>query len=143
MARPARARHSDGIWIVDVTGKTVYANKKMAKILRTSRPKMIGDSSLIYAVPELVPEEIHTSQRAPLGPYEESVRLRLLRTGSSAVLVDLKQSPMLSSSGKIIGTIGIVRVISEDPATATGTSNELVSLFASHLLHGSKANASR
>lgn len=45
-------KQKDGIWIIDVEGQTVYANQRMAEILGTSPPEMIGHSSFDYVFPE-------------------------------------------------------------------------------------------
>jgi hypothetical protein len=112
----------------------------MAEILSVSRPKMIGNVSLMYAVPEEMnapPGEPSNSKEA--GP-DKAIRLRLLRSDCSAVVVEVKQSPMRSASGEVIGTIGVFRVVEKDPEVTATNGIGLASVFASHLVYCSKVS---
>jgi PAS domain S-box-containing protein len=106
---------TDGIWIVNAAGRTLYANKRMAEILKTSRPEMVGHLSLLY----VVPEGIHPCKRDMVADKEEVpntlVRLRLLRADSSAVWLEVKQSAIRGASGKVVGVMGVFRVVEQQP----------------------------
>lgn len=41
-----------GIWIIDAEAKTVFANDRMAEILGTSAPELMGRASFTYVFPE-------------------------------------------------------------------------------------------
>ncbi len=109
----------DGVWIVNKAGHTLYANQRMAEILRTSRLEMLGHLSLIYVAPKAarIPEPDVSSSQTDWG--HDTVRVRLLRADSTAIWVEVKESPMLSPLGEVVGTIGVFRVV-ERVNTATG-----------------------
>ena len=104
---------SDGLWIIDSEGKTVYANNRMAQILRTSTIDMLGKDSLAYAFPEDVPEaqRLFSAKRAG---NPTPFRFRLRRADSTAVRVLVQGTPLYNAAGTFVGIVGTFTVTNED-----------------------------
>jgi PAS domain S-box-containing protein len=62
----------DGIWIIDVNGRTVYANQRMAEILGTTPAEMIGHPSFDYVFPDDIAEAqrlFDSKKRRNISPF--------------------------------------------------------------------------
>jgi PAS domain S-box-containing protein len=96
---------ADGIWIVDVNGKTVYANQRMAEILRTTPAEMVGHPSFDYVFPEDVPAAqrlFDAKKRGDINPFHFTLRCK----DGSAVPVDVQGTPMYNAAGRFNGIVG-------------------------------------
>lgn len=105
--------HSDGIWIIDAEANTAYANERMAEILGTSPPEMVGRPSFDY----LFPEDVDAAQRL----FEAKVRgdrkpfhFKLRRRDASAVWVYVQGTPMHNAAGEFRGIVGTFSVSKEE-----------------------------
>jgi PAS domain S-box-containing protein len=99
----------DGIWIIDVNGRTVYANQRMADILGTTPAEMIGHPSFAFVFPEDVAPAQHlfeAKQRGDINPFH--FRLRCM--DGSAVAVDVQGTPMYNAAGRFNGIVGTFSV---------------------------------
>jgi PAS domain S-box-containing protein len=99
----------DGIWIIDVNGRTVYANQRMAEILGTTPAEMVGHPSFDYVFPEdvLAAQRLFDAkQRGDINPFHFRLRCK----DGSAVAVDVQGTPMYNAAGKFTGIVGTFSV---------------------------------
>jgi len=99
----------DGIWIIDLEGKTVFANDRMAEILGTSVAEMIGGHSFDYVYPEdsLAAQRLFDAKkRGDAKPF----RFKLRRKDGSDVLVDVQGTPLQNAAGVFNGIVGTFTV---------------------------------
>jgi PAS domain S-box-containing protein len=102
----------DGIWIIDIEAKTVYANHRMAAILGTSPSEMLGRGSFEY----VFPEDRNAAQSLfnfKKGGDVDTFQFRLRRQDGSAVWVNVQGTPKYDARGKFDGIVGTFRVIDE------------------------------
>jgi PAS domain S-box-containing protein len=102
-----------GIWIIDGSAKTVFANERIAEILGVSVPEMTGKHSFEYVFPEDVAAAqrlFESKKRGDSSPF----RFRLRRKDGSAVWVDVQGTPMHDAAG-LIGIVGTFNVVTEEP----------------------------
>lgn len=104
--------HKDGVWIIDIDAKTVYANARMAEILGTSHSEMLGRASFAYVFPE--------DQNAAQSLFNfkktgdaDTFQFRLRRQDGTAVWVNVLGTPMHNAAGKFSGIVGTFTVIEE------------------------------
>jgi PAS domain S-box-containing protein len=100
---------ADGIWIVDVNGKTVYANQRMAEILGTTPAEMVGHPSFDYVFPEDIPAAqrlFDAKKRGDINPFHFRLRCK----DGSEVPVDVQRTPMHNAAGKFTGIVGTFSV---------------------------------
>jgi PAS domain S-box-containing protein len=98
----------DGILIVDASARTLYASRGMANILGVSRADMIGRRFLRYVFVEDFSLRLFDSENYASVNF---FRFRLYRENGSAIWVDMQGSPLLDASERVIGTIGIFKVV--------------------------------
>ena len=94
-----------GIWIIDATGNTVFANERMAEILGVSISDMVGQSSFLYVFPEDLERAeklFDRKKHRDSSPFE----FRLRRGDGSAVRVHAQGTPMHDGGGKFLGVVG-------------------------------------
>ena len=102
-------RQPDGIWIIDDTGKTVFANETMAEILGTTTADLIGSDSFLFVFPADLPEAqrlFSTKQAGSSAPFH----FKLQRVDGSAIWVDVQGTPMHNASGRVTGVVGTFTV---------------------------------
>jgi PAS domain S-box-containing protein len=107
---PLPEKEQAGIWIINVEAKTVYANERMAEILGTSVPEMMGQPSFVYVFPEDIPAAqrlFDSKKQGDIGPF----RFQLRRKDGSAVGVSVQGTPMHSESGEFKGIVGTFSVV--------------------------------
>jgi PAS domain S-box-containing protein len=105
--------HQDGIWIIDADAKTAYANERMAEILGTSPPEMVGCPSFVY----VFPEDVEAAQRlfdAKVRGDKKPFRFRLRRKDGSAVWADVQGTPMHNAAGVFRGIVGTFSISNEN-----------------------------
>ena len=99
----------DGIWIIDSTASTLYANAVMAEILGTTVTDLIGKPSFEYVFPEdadAAQKLFDSKQRGDPAPFH----FRLRRKDGSAIWVEVQGTPMHNVSGEFLGIVGTFRV---------------------------------
>jgi PAS domain S-box-containing protein len=94
-----------GIWVIDDSAKTVYANERMAEILGTTVAELSGKHSFDYVFPEdasAAQRLFEAKQKGDSNPF----RFRLRRQDGSPVWVEVQGSPGEDSQGnfRIVGT---------------------------------------
>ncbi len=101
----------EGVWSVDVEGKTIFANENMAAILGTSPEEMIGKSILPF-VPQEKKDELlnHLLQREQ--GLQEHYEFPFLRADGAQVWTLLRVSPVLRD-GQHSGCLALVSDITK------------------------------
>jgi PAS domain S-box-containing protein len=102
----------DGIWIIDAEANTAYASERMAEILGTSPPEMIGRPSFTY----VFPEDVDAAQRlfeAKIRGDTKPFHFKLRRSDGSAVWVDVQGTPMHNAMGIFKGIVGTFSLSTE------------------------------
>lgn len=102
----------DGIWIIDVEGKTVFANARMAEILGTSVTQMIGQNSFDYVYPEDSPAAQRLFEAKGRGD-SKPFHFKLRREDGSAVWVDVQGTPLHNAAGVFNGIVGTFTLSTE------------------------------
>jgi PAS domain S-box-containing protein len=102
----------EGIWSVDVAGRTVFANARMAEILGTTVDEMIGGSSFDFVFPEdkgLARRIYKAKRRGDLEPFDFRVR----RKDGSALWVHVSALPLKERTGAVRGVLGTFHVVTK------------------------------
>ena len=102
-------KEREGIWIINAEGKTTLANERMAEILGTAIPEMIGMPSFQYVFPEDAPAAQRLFNAKKRGD-SKAFHFRLRRKDGSAVWVDVQGTPLYNAGGEfrgIVGTFGV------------------------------------
>lgn len=96
---------ANGIWIIDAEAQTVYANERMAEILRTTVADMVGHASFGFVYPEDAPHAqrlFDSKKQGSLDPF----RFRLRRRDDTPVWVMAQGTPMKNAEGAFMGIVG-------------------------------------
>jgi PAS domain S-box-containing protein len=105
-----------GIWIIDSSAKTVFANQRMAEILGSTVLELMGQHSFDYLFPEDVDAAarlFESKKRGDSSPF----RFRLRRRDGSPTWVEVQGTPMHDATG-MTGIVGTFNVISEEEMLA-------------------------
>ena len=105
-------KHQDGIWIIDLEGRTVFANERMGEILGTDPQEMIGESSFIYVFPDDADAAQHLFDAKKRGD-SKPFHFRLRRKDGSAVWTDVQGTPLYNAVGVFNGIVGTFSVSTE------------------------------
>ena len=100
--------HPDGIWIIDENARTLYASKRMAEILGTSRVNIFRQRFFAYVFPEDICAFQLCNNQNSADPNH--FRFRLLKGDGSVIWVEVQASPLLDVAERVRGTIGVFRV---------------------------------
>ena len=101
-----------GIWIVDLQGRTIFSNSRMAEILGTDIESMSEQSCFECVFPDdLAEAQRHFAQgmAGSSAPFD----FRLRRTDGSVQWVSISCNSIVDDSGGTIGLLGIFADISE------------------------------
>ena len=104
-----RTQKSDGVWIIDDMGRTLYANERMCDILRTTSSAISGRDSFDFLYPEDVTAAgrlFSQKQAGSSAPFH----FKLRREDGSPIWVDVQGTPMQNAAGEFIGIVGTFTV---------------------------------
>lgn len=99
----------DGIWIIDQTASTLFANAAMGEILGAEAADLIGKPSFEFLYPEdmdAAQKLFDSKQRGDSAPFH----FRLRRKDGTAIWVDVQGTPMRNAKGEFIGIVGTFSV---------------------------------
>jgi len=102
-------KQTDGIWIIDSEGTTLYANSPMGEILGADPAELLGKTSFAY----VFPEDLEAAQRLFESKQHGDVKpfhFRLRRKDGTAIWVDVQGTPMHGMAGEFLGVVGTFRV---------------------------------
>jgi PAS domain S-box-containing protein len=111
IASPSPQTQTDGIWIIDAEGKTVFANDFMVEILGTTASELNGQDSFHYVFPEdmaAAQRLFATKQAGSRAPFH----FRLRRADGSQIWVDVQGTPLHNAAGRFTGVVGSFTVSS-------------------------------
>jgi PAS domain S-box-containing protein len=95
----------DGLWIIDSSGATVYANEDMATMLGTTVFDLLGKDSFLF----VFPEDLHAARElfaAKESGNRAPFRFRLRRLDGRPIWADVQPTPMRNAAGQFIGIVG-------------------------------------
>jgi PAS domain S-box-containing protein len=117
----------DGVWTIDATGNTTFANRSMATMLATTAEEMIGKPSFTYVFEEDLQRAADLFRNKVAGD-REPFEFRLRRADGSWFWASVTGSPFHNASGQTTGLLGTFRDITEHKlaeAAATLYADEL------------------
>ena len=100
----------EGVWEIDAQGITLYANTRMAEMLRRPVEEVLGRSIF-----ELIHEDDRATLETSLAQLERTAEyeLRLRTQDGGALEVSITADAMLDESGAYRGAVGLFRDVSE------------------------------
>jgi PAS domain S-box-containing protein len=108
---PSPQTQTDGIWIIDAEGRTVFANDFMSEILGTTASELNGQDSFRY----VFPDDLAAAQRlfaAKQAGSPAPFHFRLRRADGSSIWVDVQGTPLRNAAGRFTGIVGTFTVSS-------------------------------
>jgi len=102
----------EGIWLLDGTGRTLFANRRLAEILRC-RPEELAGAAIFDVLDPAARPEVERKLAAPLGGEPEQHDVRLRRRDGTHVWAIVSSSPVSDDDGRPVGTLAMVTDITE------------------------------
>jgi PAS domain S-box-containing protein len=102
----------EGIWLLDRTGRTLFANRRLAEILRCGPGELAGAAIFDFLDPAARPE-VERKLAAPLGGAPEQHDVRLHCPDGTDVWAIVASSPVSDDDGRPVGTLAMVTDITE------------------------------
>lgn len=106
---------SPGIWTIDASGITTFANEAMAEMLHTTVDALIGRPSFEFVYPEdfeAARQLFDAKGRGDTRPFE----FRIRRADDTPLWVSVQGTPMHDSAGNFLGIIGTFRAMRREGA---------------------------
>src|SRR5215469_1960174 len=97
---------SDGVWVADLQGRTLFNNKRMAELLGAETDSLAGQSCFDCVFPEDVPEAQRQFGEGVSGK-REPFDFRLRRNDGSVIWVSISCGPVSDASGATVGVLGL------------------------------------
>jgi PAS domain S-box-containing protein len=106
---------AEGIWIVDVTGKTSFVNSRMAAILGYTKEEMLGRSRFDFLDPEERERAVQAFHEVEPGKVltAEPREFRFRRKDGSTVWLDLTGAPITDDAGTLTGHLKMCTDVTE------------------------------
>jgi PAS domain S-box-containing protein len=102
----------EGIWMIGMDARTVFANQRMAELLGTTVDRMVGDSSFRYVFEEEA-EEAQRLFTSKMQGDREPFEYRLRRADGTAIRTRISGVPMTDEQGNVTGILGMFTDITE------------------------------
>ncbi|HEY7023131.1 MAG TPA: PAS domain S-box protein [Ktedonobacterales bacterium] len=113
---------SEGVWLVDMLGRTVYANERIAALLGYQVAELTGRPITDFVFPEDV-ELAQSYIGGNLRGRTEQFDFRLRRRNGEAILVLVGTSPVHDATGEIVGALGMFSDITERQRTEAASAH--------------------
>jgi len=94
----------EGIWLLDTAGRTLFANRRLAEILR-SRPADLAGAAIVDFLDAASRAEVERKLAAPLGGEPEQHDVRLHRPDGTDVWAIVSSSPVSDDDGRLVGAV--------------------------------------
>jgi len=107
----------EGIWTVDTSGRTTFANQRMADIVERRVEELIGMSAFDFIVPEALEDALEDFGRNFTSDARVPINTRLLRSDGTEVAVRMATSPLRGDGGTIVGGLVLVTDVSAQQVT--------------------------
>ena len=102
----------EGIWLIDLTGKTLYINKRTAEILGYTVEEMQDVSAFQFLVPDQHHEVKDSLQRRQKGMPDIAERCFIRKDGTKLWTI-ISASPIRDKQGQVIGSMGMLSDITD------------------------------
>ncbi len=102
---------TDGIMKVDALEKIVFVNGRLAEMLGYEAQQMIGMDVSTFMSASARASMVNTFARRPVG--QDTLDTVLRHKGGTAISVNIAASPLVDGEGQRIGTLGMVRDVTE------------------------------
>jgi PAS domain S-box-containing protein len=102
----------EGIWLLDGAGRTLFANRRLAEILRCGLDELESSTILDFLDPAVRPD----AQRrlaAPVGRAAAQHDVRLHRRDGTEMWAIISSSAVTDDEGRVVGTLAMVTDITE------------------------------
>jgi len=103
----------DILWTIDLAGRWQYVTKNIEKILHFKESDVIGKTIWDIVAPEYHDEIMNKLKKRAAGDDIPAYEVVVIDGFGRRIPFDVKTSPILDNSGKIIGVQGISRDITE------------------------------
>ncbi|MBV9021198.1 MAG: PAS domain S-box protein, partial [Ktedonobacteraceae bacterium] len=97
---------NEGVWLIDMQGRTLYANERMARMLGMNAEQMIGRGVLAFVFGEDEAQGRRRIENNLRGLYEQ-FDFRFRRKDGTAVYTLACTNPIYDGSGGIVGALGM------------------------------------
>ncbi len=102
----------EGIWLLDAAGRTLFANQRMAEILRCRLNELQSDTILEFLDPAVRPDaERRLAAPVRRAPAQHDVRLH--RRDGTELWAIVSSSAVTDDDGRVVGTLAMVTDITE------------------------------
>jgi PAS domain S-box-containing protein len=98
----------EGIWTIDTSHRTTFANRRMGEILGEAPATLPGRSLLDFVHPE-DRQKLEQSLSGRIPGHSEEVEFRIRRTDGTERRVVSSVSPITNELGEVGGALGFVR----------------------------------
>jgi PAS domain S-box-containing protein len=105
----------EGAWYVDARGRTIYANRRMAEILRTDLATLMKRTLWDFTHPDDEPEQRKIYARR-LNGWSGRADRRYIAADGTAVWGSVSTSPIRDQSGSVVGLVALVTDLSTQKA---------------------------
>ncbi len=102
---------NDGFWVLDVDGKILFANEKLAELTGFPVSELVGKSALDFFDEEnreIFLEQIQNRIQGKVGSYE----IQMTRRDGDRLTCLIRGAPRYDAEGRFIGTLGNITDIS-------------------------------
>ncbi len=110
---------AEGVWILDVEGKTSFANTKMAQMLGYTVEEMIGMPLFAFMDEEGQAIATENLERRHQGITEQH-DFKFRRQDGSEVWAMIATNPIFDTAGKYVGTLGMLTDITDRKSAEEG-----------------------
>ena len=102
----------EGIWLLDTAGRTLFANRRLAEILK-SRPDELERASIFDFLDAAARAQVERTLAAPVGGAAGQRDVCLHRRDGSEVWVIVSSSAVTDDDGRLVGTLAMLTDITE------------------------------
>ena len=102
----------EGIWLIDLDGRTVYLNQRMADMLGFTPEEVLGADFFSFMDEEARPQAAYDLERRQQG-LQAQRDFRFNRKDGSALWVIINMTPVSDDSHKLVGVLGMLTDITE------------------------------
>ncbi|HZT82863.1 MAG TPA: PAS domain S-box protein, partial [Gemmataceae bacterium] len=102
----------EGIWKIDLQGRTLFVNRRLADLLGYPPEEMLGRPVTDFCFAEDLPRA-HARIRANLAGHNEQFDFRFRRRDGSELLVLASTSPVTDPAGRVTAALGMFSDVTE------------------------------
>jgi PAS domain S-box-containing protein len=103
---------NEGIWMIDMEGKTLFANQRVAEMLGTTVDEFVGRSAFQFVFEEDLAEAQGRLEERRRGAFGQT-EFRIRRTDNTSIYTLSNTSPLKNEAGEVIGILAMLSDITE------------------------------